>query len=216
LALLLGFRTSENFNRPYLSLTPTEFWNRWHITLSTWLRDYIFFPVRRSLMKNFPKLPSWLVVALPPMVTMFVSGLWHGTGWNYIVWGLYYGILISAYQLAGFRGDWKPKSVVTLGFSWALMFFFTVSGWILFRAPSLTWLEANLRNSPLYHTQGDLILGLIVLSMVVFYSAPLLIKLLLDKFSRDGWLVSAYYAAATALLIVYFNSSSPDFIYFQF
>jgi alginate O-acetyltransferase complex protein AlgI len=216
LARLLGFKTSENFSRPYLSLTPTDFWNRWHITLSTWLRDYIFFPVRRRLMKDFPNLPRWLVLSLPPIITMFVSGLWHGTGWNYVVWGIYYGILISIYQLAGFGGDWKPKSLIVLGSAWGIMFSFTLLGWIIFRAPSLAWLGDKLLNAPLHHGRSDLILGLVVLSMAVFYSAPLLIKLLLDKYSKEGWLVSAYHAFATALLIVYFNSASPDFIYFQF
>src|SRR5687767_14844505 len=59
LAQLLGFSTSENFNRPYLSLTPTEFWNRWHITLSVWLRDYVFFPIRRALLRHKEPLPNW-------------------------------------------------------------------------------------------------------------------------------------------------------------
>lgn len=67
IAYLLGFDTSENFKSPYLSLTPTDFWNRWHITLSFWLRDYVFFPLRRSLLGRQPRLPEWLVLALPPL-----------------------------------------------------------------------------------------------------------------------------------------------------
>jgi D-alanyl-lipoteichoic acid acyltransferase DltB (MBOAT superfamily) len=86
-AFLLGFDTSENFKSPYLSLTPTDFWNRWHITLSTWLRDYIFFPVRRSLLKRQNHLPNLLVQAGPPLITMLLCGLWHGAGWTFILWG---------------------------------------------------------------------------------------------------------------------------------
>jgi len=216
-ALLLGFETSENFNLPYTSLTPTEFWNRWHITLSNWLRDYIFFPTMRALKKNRVKLPGWLILSIPPIVTMFVCGLWHGAGWTYILWGIYYGVLIAAYQLAGVRGDWKPKSPLVTGLSWLIMFSFIVFGWILFRAPSLTWLANILTHTPFIQSNRDLIVGLIALSMVFVYSAPLLIKLALDKFSNpEGWLIPAYYAIATIFIIVFLNPTSPDFIYVQF
>ena len=127
-ATLFGFQTSENFNLPYASLTPTDFWNRWHITLSNWLRDYVFFPIGRALKKSRLKLPEWLVLSIPPIATMFVSGLWHGAGWNYVVWGLYYGVLIAVYQLIGIRGNWKPKSLITRGLAWFIMFFFIVFG----------------------------------------------------------------------------------------
>jgi D-alanyl-lipoteichoic acid acyltransferase DltB (MBOAT superfamily) len=215
-AWLFGFETSENFNRPYLSLTPTDFWNRWHITLSTWLRDYIFFPVRRALMRSRIRLPQWLVLSIPPIVTMFVSGLWHGAGWTFVVWGLYYGLLISIYQLIGIRGEWKPKSPALLGLAWLVMFFFIVLGWGIFRSPSLAWLGHILFDTPFLKAQNELIVGLITLSMVIVYSIPLLIKFALDRFPKEGWFHPAYYALATALIIVFLSSSSPDFIYFQF
>ena len=97
-ASLLGFKTSPNFNAPYLSLTPTDFWNRWHITLSTWLRDYIFYPLNYRYRHNKPHL-VWAGLAV--MVTFLVSGLWHGANWTFVVWGLYYGVLIVIYQSPG-------------------------------------------------------------------------------------------------------------------
>ncbi len=100
-AYLLGFQTSENFNSPYLSLTPTDFWNRWHMTLSFWLRDYIFFPTRRYLLGKQKRVPAWLIQSLPPMVTMLISGIWHGAGWTYLLWGGMYGLLIVVYQSIG-------------------------------------------------------------------------------------------------------------------
>jgi D-alanyl-lipoteichoic acid acyltransferase DltB (MBOAT superfamily) len=215
-ALLLGFQTSENFNMPYASLTPTDFWNRWHITLSTWLRDYVFFPVSRVTKGTRLRLPRWLTLSIPPIVTMLISGLWHGTGWTYVAWGLYYGLLISIYQLIGIRGNWKPGSFVTLGFSWLVMFSFIAFGWAMFRAPSLAWFGNILFHMPFIESQNDLIVGLIALSMIVVYSAPLFIKLALDKFSKEGWLLPAYYALATVLIIVFLNTSTPDFIYVQF
>lgn len=221
-ARLFGFETSENFNHPYLSLTPTDFWNRWHITLSTWLRDYIFFPIRRALMRSrVPKgddirLPHWLVLSIPPIVTMFVSGLWHGAGWTFVVWGLYYGLLISIYQLIGLRGDWKPRSPLLLGLAWLLMFCLIVFGWGIFRSSSLAWLGHVLFDMPFLRAQNDLIVGLITLAMVIVYSIPLFIKFALDRFPRDRWFQPAYYALASALIVVFLSSSSPDFIYFQF
>ncbi len=216
IALLLGFETSENFNKPYLSLSPTDFWNRWHITLSTWLRDYIFFPTRRALMRARVRPPDWLVQAIPPLLTMFISGLWHGAGWTFVIWGLYYGVLIVGYQLIGLRGDWKPKSAWGIGLAWLVMFGFTVFGWAIFRAPSLTWLGQVMFQTPFIKGRDDLMVGLIALSMTFFYTLPLLIKWGLDRFSKDSWLLAVYFALATAAIIMYINSSSPDFIYFQF
>jgi len=138
---LFGFETSENFRSPYLSLTPTDFWNRWHITLSTWLRDYIFFPLRRVLLRS--RLPGWLADILPPLVTMFVSGLWHGAGWTFIVWGLSYGVLIVIYQTLGMGGAWKPASKFTQFLAWLVMFTLIIVSFAVFRAPSLTWLAVR-------------------------------------------------------------------------
>jgi D-alanyl-lipoteichoic acid acyltransferase DltB (MBOAT superfamily) len=216
IAKLLGFETSENFNKPYLSLSPTDFWNRWHITLSTWLRDYVFFPTRRALMRARIRLPDGLIQIIPPLLTMFISGLWHGAGWTFIVWGLYYGVLISAYQLIGLRGDWKPKSAWGTGLAWLVMFGFIVFGWTIFRAPSLAWLGQSMFQTPFIKGQADLTVGLIALSMTFFYSLPLLIKWGLDRLPKDSWLMAAYFALATAAIIIFINSASPDFIYFQF
>ncbi len=217
LALLLGFDTSENFKNPYLSLSPTEFWNRWHITLSTWLRDYIFFPIRRALMRSKRELPDWSVQSLPPMVTMLVSGIWHGAGWTFLAWGGMYGLLIVIYQLVGLRGEWKPKGAVKVFFAWLVMFSFIVFGWLLFRAPSLGWAFHALSTNPFISTLEEQSVALITLSMTLFYAAPMVLKLLMDRHLRpDSYLHSLYYAAATLAIIIYINSSTSDFIYFQF
>lgn len=210
---LLGFNTSENFRQPYLSLTPTDFWNRWHITLSTWLRDYIFFPVRRALMRY--KLNESLTLSIPPLVTMLISGLWHGATLNFIIWGLYYGVLIVIYQLIGIRGDWKPTSKLQTFFAWFIMFSFIVFGWAIFRAPSLPWLLAVL-SDPFSSDQNEFILAVISFTVALAYAIPLLLKQLIDQHANGTWLQAAYYAAAAALTVVYVNSATSDFIYFQF
>jgi len=215
-ARLFGFTTSENFRTPYLSLTPSEFWNRWHITLSNFLRDYIFFPLRRALLRQ-RTLPRWLIDALPPLVTMFISGLWHGAGWTYLVWGLYYGFLIVIYQSAGIQGEWKLSNKLKTFGAWLLMFSLIVFGWLLFRAPSLAWVGKVLFLFPFVTTTQDFIIILVVLAMTLAYSLPLFLKLLLDRFlPENSWGQALFYALITLAILIYTNSSNPDFIYFQF
>jgi alginate O-acetyltransferase complex protein AlgI len=93
-----GIELSINFNLPYFSRNFTEFWERWHISLSQWLRDYVFFPISRLLAKKDPNRKHLVHLILPPMVTMLVSGMWHGLGWNYIVWGGLFGVYLFLEQ----------------------------------------------------------------------------------------------------------------------
>ena len=216
ISYLLGFETSENFRNPYLSLTPTEFWNRWHITLSTWLRDYIFFPLRRALVRRKASLPDWAVQSVPPIVTMLISGLWHGVGWTYVVWGGLYGVSIAVYQLLGLRGEWKPKGTVKVVLAWLVMFSITILAFLIFGAPSLSWI-GNLFSNPFLGTVEQQAVALLMFSLVAVYSVPLIAKLFIDRyFKPDSIVQSLYYAAATMVMFVYVNSASPDFIYFQF
>jgi len=217
IALLLGFETTENFKNPYLSVSPTEFWNRWHITLSTWLRDYIFFPLRRALIRSQRRYPDWLVQSAPPLVTMLVSGIWHGAGWTFLAWGGMYGVLIVLYQALGLRGEWKPTGLVRRFFAWLVMFTVIVFGWLIFRAPSLNWAFHALFTNPFASTIEEQAVALITFSMTFFYGAPMVIKLVLDRYLRqDSYVHAFYHAAATLMIIIYVNSSPPDFIYFQF
>ena len=223
-AQLLGFTTSENFNRPYLSLTPTEFWNRWHITLSAWLRDYIFYPIRRALLRRKEPLPNWLLLSIPPLVTMFISGIWHGAGLTYMIWGIYYGVLIAGYQLLGLRGDpstrsgrrWKPAGRLRTFFAWLIMFALIAFGWLIFRAPSMAWLSNVLLHSEWTHGREDWVVASILLSRTILYSLPLVIKYLLDQYVPRGFLQPFYYAVLTLGVVIFIGSVTTDFIYFRF
>ncbi|MCC6147231.1 MAG: MBOAT family protein [Anaerolineaceae bacterium] len=218
-SFLLGFRTPENFNSPYASTTPTDFWNRWHITLSEWLRDYIFFPLRRALLRSKFKASKSAALFIPPLAAMLVSGFWHGTGWTYLIWGFYYGILIIIYQVAGFGGAWKPKKPFSLFTARLLMFCFIMFGWLIFRSPSLPWLINVAMYSEWYRDYNELIAVIVNLCMIAGYSAPLFvypaIQVIRKPFGRN-LLEPAFYAIAAAAVLVYLNSSSPDFLYFQF
>lgn len=215
-ARLLGFETSENFNNPYFSLTPSDFWDRWHITLSHWLRDYIFFPIRRFLMRRKERYPNWIIQSAPPLITMLVSGVWHGAGWTYVIWGAYYGLLIVIYQALGIHKNNLAKSSVKSFFVWLIMFSWIVFGWLIFSAPSIGWV-IDLFSHPFIGSQAQIIIATITFTMTIFYTAPLLIKMALDKyFHHNSFLHTLYYVVITLMTIIYINSATPDFIYFQF
>ncbi len=216
IAFLFGLKTMENFNKPYLAYTPSEFWKRWHISFSSWLRDYIFFPLRRMLLRG-RNVPEGISQIVPPLATMFISGLWHGTGLTFIIWGLYYGVLIVLYQRLGIQGDWKPVHPVKRLLAWLLMFSLIVFGWIIFRAQSISWLWNAFVFGPLYHSPQELTAAFVILMMIVFYAALLLARHVIEQYAAEfANLHAFYYTAATLLTLIYMNSSSPDFIYFQF
>jgi alginate O-acetyltransferase complex protein AlgI len=89
---LFGIELSPNFKQPYFARSFTEFWNSWHITLSHWLRDYIYFPISRALVRRNPSQRNVPNLILPPLITMLVSGLWHGPGWHMLLWGFLHGL----------------------------------------------------------------------------------------------------------------------------
>lgn len=215
---LLGIDHVENFNSPYLSISPADFWQRWHISFSSWLRDYIFFPVRRLVLAR--RIPTWLQIALPSLVTMLVSGIWHGVGWTFIVWGLYFGVLLAAYQLLGIDAYLRTAKPAAKLFAWAVNFALIVIGWAIFRAPSLPWL-ANVFVHPEYGGSLEpLITGSVILALTAFYCIPMLLnhwlKALPPRHSTAG---SVAYAAALILLFVFLQTrgfAGQDFIYFNF
>lgn len=133
---LLGLKIPENFNRPYWSPNIGVFWRRWHISLSSWIRDYIFIPLGGS------RRPP-LVTALNLFLAMAIAGLWHGAAWTFIVWGLWHGAGLAIHRLWGVtvvsRVPWlrRPSSLV-LGVSTITTFAFVALGWALFAAPTFS------------------------------------------------------------------------------
>jgi alginate O-acetyltransferase complex protein AlgI len=131
-AKLLGFDLMKNFNYPYFARNPSEFWGRWHISLSSWFRDYVFFPL------GGPYGPTlrWVRNVL---ATFFVTGLWHGAAWTYILWGLYHGILLCLHRFKeNLRaGKKRSKNALKKALAIASFFVLTCLGWILFRAGSV-------------------------------------------------------------------------------
>jgi D-alanyl-lipoteichoic acid acyltransferase DltB (MBOAT superfamily) len=137
-SLWFGIELTNNFNLPYLAHNFTEFWNRWHISLSQWLRDYIFFPTARSLMKRFSPRTHWINIVIPPMITMLVSGAWHGLAWNLLMWGGLHGIFQIVERLWSLRKNARPVEEQP-GWRKNLGTVFTFSlaalAWVPFRMP---------------------------------------------------------------------------------
>ncbi len=133
LALLLGYRFKDNFMAPFKSQSPSEFWSRWHISLSTWLRDYLYIPLggnRRGKARMHMNL----------IATMALGGLWHGASWMYVIWGLYNGFLLVAHKIL--HRIWRlPESLkgtaVVKVANIAITFTLMVVGFTIFRAPSM-------------------------------------------------------------------------------
>jgi alginate O-acetyltransferase complex protein AlgI len=216
-ARLLGFETSINFNAPYLALSFNDFWNRWHITLSQWLRDYIFFPVRRWLMQRLKNRSNFLPTVLPPLVTMLVSGIWHGTGWNFIAWGLFHGISIAVSQLAAKPGNGAKPGGLKVASSWLLTMLLLLFSWALFRTTTLAWLAKVLFQAPFISDSGELNICLASLSFVIFYAALYLLEFTIHRWTGKTAVVrSLFYAVVILLIFIYSKSISPDFIYTHF
>jgi len=145
LGILFGIKLPENFNRPYLATNITTFWQRWHMTLSNWVRFYVFSPLSRALLRRKPRPSPTLIVFVSQLATMIVIGLWHGITWNFFIWGVWHGIALFVHkQWSDRTRKWyrglkeKPwqKRAWTL-FSWFLTFQYVVLGWVWFLMPSV-------------------------------------------------------------------------------
>jgi alginate O-acetyltransferase complex protein AlgI len=138
---LFGIELTNNFSVPYLSRSFSEFWNRWHISLSNWLRDYIFFPLSRSLLVKIPARENIINIILPPMITMLVSGLWHGVSWSLLVWGGIHGGYLVLERISKLRGplippNELPKYRQIIGT--IIVFLGVALAWLLFRLDLVT------------------------------------------------------------------------------
>lgn len=139
LALMLGFRLPENFNSPYVSTGITDFWKRWHITLSLWFRDYLFLPLAYAVSRRMKKdryiglRTDVILYGIAASVTFILCGFWHGAAWTFILWGAYQGlflILDRMFLLKFFRKIRRIPAVI-------ITFLIIVVGWVLFRSENL-------------------------------------------------------------------------------
>lgn len=126
LGRMFGFELMKNFNYPYISKSVTEFWRRWHISLGSWFREYVYIPLggnRKGRAKQYRNL----------FIVWFLTGFWHGANWNFILWGLYFGFFVTLEKI--FLGKWLNNRPAILG--WAYTFFIVVLGWVFFEGENL-------------------------------------------------------------------------------
>lgn len=223
LGYMFGFQFLENFNYPYISRSITEFWRRWHISLGTWFRDYVYIPLGGNRVSRIKFLRNIFIV-------WFLTGLWHGAAWNFIVWGLYYGVILILEKL--FVGKyinrlWKPfQHIYTMSI--------VIIGWVFFRSNSMIYARnylfvmLGLRGQPLIDTQAIYYLiqyrYAFIISIIAATPVCQFIRKKLKRISIPYFENTVFYVIEPILLIALFllcimyliNSTFNPFIYFRF
>ena len=218
IALLLGFRFPQNFDRPYAATSVQDFWRRWHMTLSRWLRDYLYIPLggsRRGKLATYRNL----------LATMALGGLWHGAAGVFVMWGLYHGAGLAVERLVDdgrVRRGWRVPSVRSGGLSWLLTFHFVCGGWVLFNSDTLdrAWeLLGRLLNG--WGTGPELVNPLVLAAIVGSILAQQVSAERARKWSAATasapLAATAVGFAAWIMVVVALGPEGvSDFIYFQF
>jgi len=207
LGYLFGIRLPQNFNSPYKALNISDFWRRWHISLSTCLRDYLYIPLGGSRVSA-----NWLVYR-NLMITMLLGGLWHGANWTFVVWGGYHGVLLCLYKLFGTFWDRLPVALQRAG-----TFFLVTIGWVFFRSDSFSVAAGMLARMFAFST-GDLFPGLIGLLVAlaiaagIAHFAPNTFEL---NHQWNSWTVAGLGLGYAAALLTIASGQQSPFLYFQF
>lgn len=214
----LGFELAVNFRMPYLATSPSDFWRRWHISLSTWLRDYLYIPLggnRKGIRMQYRNL----------MLTMLLGGLWHGASWTFVAWGFYHGALLCLFRLLRIP-EVSPNGKPAEHLKWlgrvVLMFHLTCFGWLLFRADSFGTVVAM--TSLIAGNFAVTPAAVAMLASLLFHCALLFgMEWLLDgeqrleRFMSAPWPVqSAGYAYLLLMVLLFHAGEAHEFIYFQF
>jgi alginate O-acetyltransferase complex protein AlgI len=222
-ALILGIKLPENFQMPYSSVTITEFWRRWHITLSAWFRDYVFIPMEIAR-KNVRSATLRTTISLT--ITMLLCGLWHGAGWNFVIWGGIHGVALAVNRawmtwnpLSKLAGRPVFQAMWTL-FSRLLTLSIVLVAWIFFRAQSFADANTYLSRMLSWSHGVRWVSPYILLALAAVFFTHLLVN------KDRNWAqelperaipvrITAY-AALVVLLSFFGATSAVPFIYFQF
>ena len=230
-AKLMGIDFPENFNFPYLSVSPKEFWKRWHISLSSWIRDYLYLPLvgktggRKSVggLGDVVDDQKRSLNILPLFITWSIMGLWHGANWTFVCWGIYHALLITIYRLILPVTSKLPFVINRFG-GWAVTTLFAMLSWILFRAENVG--HAFHMYSRLFKLDKLTYLGLrennylvaflVFIGMIITYWIG---EYLVPKIARFKWTFAVLEVVVFSLIILIdfvYLRPIKQFIYFQF
>jgi alginate O-acetyltransferase complex protein AlgI len=215
-ARLLGFELIRNFNLPYLAISPSDFWRRWHISFSSWIRDYLYIPLGGS------KAGGRLRLLLVLLASMGLSGLWHGAAWNFVLWGVFHALVLFAYHCAGMGGAWRPRTRAGFVMAWLAMTTVTLVGWAIFRTESVGWLWNAVTHGGAGLDADSLATLAAISATVACYALPLTLDALLRGLAKDRsaawtlWARAVLYGLLLAGIVVFGRTDTRDFIYFQF
>ena len=219
LGRMFGFHFSENFNYPYISRSVTEFWRRWHISLGTWFRDYVYFPMGGNRVSRGRHLLNLFTVWL-------LTGIWHGANWTFVAWGLMYFLLLAAEKLTGL--DKRQANLAGTALRRCYTLLFVMLGWVIFKSDSLghTWqyFGAMLGGNGLGFANGlflrDFRTALLPLVAAVLFSMPVADFVKKRINTQRPVLQILYYAVLFFLFVLSVasieSSSHNPFIYFNF
>jgi alginate O-acetyltransferase complex protein AlgI len=212
LARVLGFDIMVNFNLPYFASNIREFWQRWHISLSTWLRDYLYISLggnRRGEARTYTNL----------FLTMLLGGLWHGAAWNFVLWGAWHGLGLIVHRAFAARTNRAAGFRTALG--WLLTMLFVFYGWLLFRAQSFDQILNMTRSLSDWSTPKWI--GSYLTNLVVFVIPLLAVEVwqfrsrnLLVCLSLSRWALGALQGLLLLAIVLYWERVEVPFIYFQF
>ncbi len=218
---LLGIKLMENFNHPYFATNPTVFWRRWHISLSTWLRDYLYIPLGGN------RGSQWFVYR-NIMLTMLLGGLWHGAAWGFVIWGGIHGVVLVVHKflLRGTKAPDRPSlhglaDYLRVAFSWAVTMLVVFAAWIFFRAPDfgsavnvLSGITAFRGAAP---TLSLLKTPLGFTALVLLIDVPQYLTRDHTALLRLHWVAQGVACAGLVIALVLLRvGESVPFIYFQF
>ncbi len=214
LAKLMGIELMKNFDRPYVARSPREFWQRWHISLSTWLRDYLYIPLGGNRGSEF-------ATGRNLMITMLLGGLWHGAAWTFVLWGLYQGVILIGHRVLS--RWWTPgESTASVFVQRVVMFHFICFGWLIFRATSMEqigmFLSSIVTDFTLDTLSSQLAFHLFALAGLLWFIETLS-KNEDDPSTFPGWSGLVGPTLVSLLLLAIVVLAAPGgraFIYFQF
>lgn len=212
-ARVMGFNLMENFRRPYFAMTVTDFWHRWHISLSTWFKDYLYIPLggnRVSASRHYANI----------MITFIVSGIWHGANWTFIVWGMIHGGLQCIEKRLGWNSRFWTRTQKAM--HWIATFCIVCMAWVFFRANTIGdafSIFKGITTDPgiPFIRVADLLVIVMVLAITITKEIKDELCLNLHISDSPSWIVRHLYIVFMTAFIVLFGVLNGDqFIYFQF